>query len=69
MERVGLRFDLPGLRVDDPEAVATAGLTHLEDGPVWVMPGNERLVHQRGDVDRASLVRRAHQGHRRLAGS
>lgn len=68
MERAGLRFDLPGLRVDDPEAVATAGLTHLADGPVWVMPGNERLVQQRGGVDRASLVRRASEGHQRLVG-
>lgn len=66
MERAGLRFDLPGLRVDDPEEVAAAGLAHLEDGPVWVMPGNERRVLSQGGLERADLVRRAHEGHQRL---
>lgn len=69
MERAGLRFDLPGLQVDEPDDVVEAGLAHLASGPVFVMPGNERLVIQRGGVDRAHLVQRAHQGHRRLVES
>lgn len=66
MERAGLRLDLPGLQVDEPDEVAEAGLAHLDDGPVFVMPGNERLVLQRAGADRAHLVRRAYEGHRRL---
>lgn len=66
MERAGLRFDLPGLRVDDPDEVAAAGLAHLADGPVWVMPGNEGVALQRSGADRGKLVQRAHEGHRRL---
>lgn len=66
MERAGLRFDLPGLQVDDSDEVAAAGLAHLPDGPVWVMPGSERIAAKRGGMDRGHLVRRAHEGHRRL---
>lgn len=35
MERVGLRFDLPGMPAADPEDVAREGLARLADGPVW----------------------------------
>lgn len=66
MERAGLRFDLPGLQVDEPHEVAAAGLEHLQDGPVWVMPGSEQAALQRSGPDRATLVRRAHEVHRRL---
>lgn len=68
MERAGLRLDLPGLAVDEPDAVVDAGLTHLPDGPVLVMPGNDQLVLARGGLDRAKLVTRAAEGHRRLVG-
>lgn len=37
MERAGLRMDLPGLRVAEPDDVAREGLAHLADGPVLVM--------------------------------
>jgi short-subunit dehydrogenase len=66
MERAGLRLDLPGLHVDEPDEVADFGLAHLADGPVQVMPGSERIAQARGGTDRASLVRRADEGHRRL---
>ena len=66
MERAGLRFDQPGLQVDEPEQVAEFALAHLTDGPVLVMPGSERIVQARGGLDRAALVRRADEGHRRL---
>jgi short-subunit dehydrogenase len=68
MERAGLRFDLPGLRVDEPDEVAAAGLEHLADGPVRVMPRSERLVIHRSGPDRAALVQQAHEGHQRLIG-
>lgn len=66
MERVGLRFDLPGLAVASPDEVADGALARLAEGPVWVMTGNERTVEQRSGPDRAELVRRAAEGHRRL---
>lgn len=56
MERAGLAFDAPGLVVADPTDVAAAGLTHLADGPVHVVAGNERLVEARSGTDRARLV-------------
>jgi short-subunit dehydrogenase len=68
MQRAGLRFDLPGLEVAEPEDVAAQGLAGLAEGPVLVVPGNERTVQHRSGLDRASLVRRAAEGHRRLLG-
>lgn len=66
MARAGLRFDLPGLVVDDPAEVAAEGLRHLADGPVRVMPGHERVVLQRSTLDRADVVTRAHRAHQHL---
>lgn len=69
MERAGLRFDLPGLTVAEADEVVEAGLAQLADGPVFVMPGHDTLVLARGGLDRAQLVVRAAEGHRRLVGS
>lgn len=66
MARAGLRFDLPGLHVDEPEEVADFALAHLAEGPVLVMPASQRIAQARGGLDRGSLVRRAAEGHRRL---
>lgn len=68
MARAGLRFDLAGLQVDEPDDVVVEGLAHLAHGPVWVMPGSERVVLKRSDPDRAKVVQRAHAGHMRLVG-
>ena len=69
MERAGLRFDLPGLRVAEPHAVAAEGLARLADGPVWIADGNDDIVSKRSGLQRAELVERAAAGHRRLIGS
>lgn len=69
MERAGLRFDLPGLRVSDPDDIAAEGLARLTDGPVWVAGGNDRAVEQWSGLNRAELVERAAAGHRRLIGN
>lgn len=66
MARAGLRFDLPGLQVDQPEEVVAYALAHLGDGPVQVMPGSQRIAQARSGPERAHLVQRAHEGHRRL---
>ena len=68
MERAGLRFDLPGLQVAEPDDVAADGLAHLSEGPVRIAAGNERVVAQRSGLDRALLVEKAATGHRRLMG-
>ncbi|MEQ6900935.1 SDR family NAD(P)-dependent oxidoreductase [Nocardioides sp. YIM 152588] len=66
MERAGLDFDLPGLVVGEPDAIAREGLAELGDGPVHVISGNERIVALRSDLDRAKLVLGAHEAMRRL---
>lgn len=69
MERAGLRFDLPGLRVAEAEAVAAEGLDQLPHGPVRIAGGNEPIAQQRSGMNRAELVERAAAGHRRLMGA
>ncbi|WP_329164589.1 SDR family NAD(P)-dependent oxidoreductase [Streptomyces sp. NBC_01267] len=66
MVRAGLDFDLPGLRVADPEDVAREGLDHLHEGPVRIAGGNEATAAQRGGPDRAALVAGAHEASKRL---
>ncbi|HEX5567349.1 MAG TPA: SDR family NAD(P)-dependent oxidoreductase [Streptomyces sp.] len=66
MERAGLRMDLPGLRVAEPDDVAEEGLAHLADGPVWVAGGNLEAAQKRSGFPRAELVRGAHEASRRL---
>ncbi|MFB6783921.1 SDR family NAD(P)-dependent oxidoreductase [Streptomyces sp. NPDC056352] len=66
MERAGLRMDLPGLRVAEPDDVAEEGLAHLADGPVWVAGGNQAAAEKRSGFPRAGLVRGAHEASRRL---
>jgi short-subunit dehydrogenase len=66
MERAGLRMDLPGLNVAEPDAVAREGLAHLADGPVWVAGGNRASAERRGGFPRAELVLDAHRASQRL---
>ena len=68
MERVGLNFDVPGLRVADPADVAREGLAQLAHGPVFVAGGNERDVARRNDPDRAKVVLGTHEFMQRLIG-
>jgi hypothetical protein len=68
MERVGLNFEVPGLRVADPADVAREGLEQLANGPVFVAGGNERDVARRNDPDRAKVVLGTHEFMQRLIG-
>ncbi|ANI39710.1 SDR family NAD(P)-dependent oxidoreductase [Mycolicibacterium vaccae] len=68
MERVGLNFDVPGLRVSEPADVAAEGLRHLPDGPVHVVSGNQDDVARRNDPDRAKVVLGAHRFMQKLMG-
>ena len=68
MERAGLRFDIPGLNVAEPEDVAREGLEHLEDGPVWVAGGNYAGAQKRSGFPRDVLVQAAADGMRKLLG-
>lgn len=61
MERVGLNFDVPGLRVADPAEVAREGLEQLAHGPVFVAGGNADDVARRNDPDRAKVVLGTHR--------
>jgi uncharacterized protein len=61
MERVGLNFDVPGLRVAEPADVAREGLEQLPNGPVFVAGGNAEDVARRNHPDRAKLVLGTHR--------
>ncbi|HEX7323647.1 MAG TPA: SDR family NAD(P)-dependent oxidoreductase [Mycobacterium sp.] len=69
MERAGLNFDVPGLRVADPAEVAREGLAQLPHGPVYVAGGNAADVQRRNDPDRARVVLGTHRFMRRLLGA
>lgn len=68
MERAGLRMDLPGVNVAEPEDVASEGLEHIADGPVRVAGGNEETARQRGGEPRDRLVEKNAEGLRRMIG-
>lgn len=68
MQRVGLNFDVPGMRVAEPRDVAREGLEHLPDGPVFIAGGNDDDVVRRNDPDRATVVLGAHRFMQRLLG-
>jgi short-subunit dehydrogenase len=68
MERVGLNFDVPGLRVAEPRDVAREGLAQLPNGPVYIAGGNADDVARRNDPDRAKVVLGTHRVMQRLLG-
>lgn len=68
MERVGLNFDVPGMRVAEPADVAREGLEQLADGPVHVAGGNADDVARRNDPDRAKVVLGTHRFMEKLLG-
>ncbi|WP_137147597.1 SDR family oxidoreductase [Mycolicibacterium sp. CR10] len=68
MERVGLNFDVPGVRVAEPADVAREGLEHLAEGPVFVAGGNADDVARRNDPDRAKVVLGSHRFMQKLMG-
>jgi uncharacterized protein len=61
MERAGLNFDVPGLRVAEPADVAREGLEQLPNGPVFVAGGNAEDIARRNHPDRAKVVLGAHR--------
>lgn len=68
MERVGLNFDVPGMRVAEPADVAREGLQQLSNGPVYVAGGNADDVARRNDPDRAKVVLGTHRFMEKLLG-
>lgn len=69
MERVGLNFDVPGMRVAEPADVAREGLEQLPNGPVFIAGGNGADVERRNDPDRAKVVLGTHRFMQKLMGS
>lgn len=68
MRRMGLNFDIPGMRVAEPADVAREGLDNLGNGPVHIAGGNDDDVARRNDPDRARVVLGAHRFLQRLTG-
>jgi short-subunit dehydrogenase len=69
MERVGLNFDVSGLRVAEPADVAREGLEQLPNGPVYVAGGNAADVERRNHPDRAKVVGGTHRVMQQLMGN
>jgi short-subunit dehydrogenase len=69
MERVGLNFDVPGMRVADPADVAREGLEQLPHGPLHIAGGNAEDVAHRNDPDRAKVILGTHKFMEKLKGS
>ncbi|WP_333891363.1 SDR family NAD(P)-dependent oxidoreductase [Mycolicibacterium gadium] len=69
MERVGLNFDVPGMRVADPADVAREGLEQLPHGPIHIAGGNGDDVARRNDPDRVKVVLGTHKFMEKLMGS
>jgi short-subunit dehydrogenase len=68
MERVGLNFDTPGLRVAEAADVAREALERLAYGPVHIAGGNADDVARRNDLDRAKVVLGTHKFMTQLMG-
>lgn len=68
MERVGLNFDVPGMRVAEPADVAREGLEQLPHGPVFVAGGNADDAARRNRPDRAHVVLGTHRFMQKLLG-
>lgn len=68
MARVGLNFDVPGLRVSEPAEVAAEGLANLANGPVVIAGGNGPAVERGSGPDRARIVLGAHEAMTALIG-
>lgn len=68
MQRAGLNFDIPGMRVSEAADVAREGLENLANGPVYVAGGNADDVARRNDPDRAGVVAGTHRFMQRLLG-
>lgn len=61
MQRVGLNFDIPGLRVSEPAEVAREGLTQLPLGPVHVISTHADNPALHATADRAEAVSSSHR--------
>jgi short-subunit dehydrogenase len=66
MQRAGLNFDVPGLRVSDPADVAREGLNQLPHGPVHVVSAHADNPALHAGQDRADAVLGAHRGMQKL---
>jgi uncharacterized protein len=68
MERVGLNFDIPGMRVAEPADIAREGFEQLPNRPVYIASGNGDDVARRNDPDRAKAVLGTHRFMQKLLG-
>lgn len=68
MARVGLNFDVPGMKVAEPADVAREGLEQLPHGPVFIAGGNGADVERRNSPDRAKVVLGTHRFMQQLIG-
>jgi short-subunit dehydrogenase len=68
MERVGLDFEVPGMKVAEPADVARELLENLGSGPVHIAAGNDEYLAMRTHPDRAKVVLGAHRFIEQLMG-
>ncbi|HEU4362634.1 MAG TPA: SDR family NAD(P)-dependent oxidoreductase, partial [Mycobacterium sp.] len=61
MARVGLNFDVPGLRVSEPADVASEGLAQLPHGPVHIVSAHADNPTLHAGHDRAAAILSTHR--------
>lgn len=66
MQRVGLNFDVPGMRVSDPADVAREGLAQLPHGPVQVVSAQADNPALHAGHDRAEAILSSHRWMQKL---
>jgi short-subunit dehydrogenase len=62
MERLGLKFDTPGMEADEPDDVAQEGLDHLPNGPIWHAGKSAAFAQRLKMLPRAEAVAEAAAG-------
>lgn len=69
MDRLGMKFDAPGMKSSDPEDVAREGLAHLADGPAWIADGFFPDAVAKAGFPRAEIVGAIAAQYRAMSGT
>lgn len=69
MERLGMKFDEPGVESSDPAVVAREGLMHLAEGPSRIADGLSEDAAAKASFPRAAAVEVVAEQYRLMSGS
>lgn len=69
MERLGMKFDGPGVKASYPADVAREGLEHLADGPSWIADGFLADAQEKARFPRHEVVEGIAAQYRAMSGT